>query len=118
MPAGVLIACWARGVAAMAEVLLRTVDLQKRFGGVVATDHVSLQVRRGELQALIGPNGAGKTTLMAQLTGQLRPDAGTIYFAERDITHLPPPARAQLGLARSFQLTNVLQDFTALDNVA
>jgi branched-chain amino acid transport system ATP-binding protein len=102
----------------MAEVLLRTVALQKHFGGVLATDHVSLQVRRGEMHALIGPNGAGKTTLIAQLTGQLRPDAGTIHFAGRDITHLSTPARARLGLARSFQLTSVLQDFTALDNVA
>lgn len=102
----------------MAEVWLRTVALQKRFGGVIATDHVSLEIKRGELHALIGPNGAGKTTLIAQLTGQLRPDAGTMHFAGRDITHLPTPARARLGLARSFQLTSVLQDFTALDNVA
>jgi branched-chain amino acid transport system ATP-binding protein len=102
----------------MTEVLLRTVALQKRFGGVVATDHVSLEVRRGELHALIGPNGAGKTPLIAQLTGQLRPDAGTVHFAGRDMTHLPTPARARLGLARSFQLTSVMQDFTALDNAA
>ena len=102
----------------MAEVLLRTVALQKHFGGVLATDHVSLQVRRGEMHALIGPNGAGKTTLIAQLTGQLRPDAGTVHFVGRDITHLSTPARARRGLARSFQLTSVLQDFTALDNVA
>ena len=102
----------------MAEVLLRTIALQKRFGGVVATDHVSLDIERGEIHALIGPNGAGKTTLIAQLTGQLQPDAGTMHFAGRDITHLSTPARARLGLARSFQLTSVLQDFTALENVA
>ena len=102
----------------MAEALLRTVALHKRFGGVTATDNVSLEIRRGEVHALIGPNGAGKTTLMAQLTGQLRPDAGTIHFAGRDITSLSTPARVQLGLARSFQITSVLQDFTALDNVA
>jgi branched-chain amino acid transport system ATP-binding protein len=102
----------------MAEALLRTVALHKQFGGVVATDHVSLAIRSGEVHALIGPNGAGKTTLMAQLTGELRPDAGTIHFAGRDITSLPTPARVQLGLARSFQITSVLQDFTALDNVA
>ena len=102
----------------MAEALLCTVALHKRFGGVVATDNVSLEIKRGEVHALIGPNGAGKTTLMAQLTGQLRPDAGTIHFAGRDITSLPTPARAQMGLARSFQITSVLQDCTALDNVA
>jgi len=85
----------------MAEALLRTVALHKQFGGVVATDNVSLGIRRGEVHALIGPNGAGKTTLMAQLTGQLRPDAGTMHFAGRDITALPTPARVQLGLARS-----------------
>jgi len=102
----------------MAEALLRTVALHKRFGGVVATDNVSLAIRRGEMHALIGPNGAGKTTLIAQLTGQLRPDSGTIHFAGRDITALSMPARAQLGLARSFQITSVLQDCTALDNVA
>ena len=102
----------------MAEALLRTVALQKRFGGVTATDNVSLAITRGEVHALIGPNGAGKTTLIAQLTGQLRPDAGRIHFAGRDITSLSTPARVRLGLARSFQITSVLQDFTALDNVA
>src|SRR5262249_24969242 len=102
----------------MAEALLRTVALQKRFGGVTATDNVSLAIKRAELHALIGPNGAGKTSLMAQLTGQLRPDAGSIHFAGRDITSLSTPARVRLGLARSFQITSVLQDFTALDNVA
>ena len=85
----------------MAEVLLRTVALHKQFGGVVATDNVSLEIRSGEVHALIGPNGAGKTTLMAQLTGQLQPDAGTLHFAGRDITALPTPARVRLGLARS-----------------
>jgi len=102
----------------MAEVLLRTVALHKRFGGVVATDNVSLVIGRGEVHALIGPNGAGKTTLIAQLTGQLQPDAGTMHFAGRDITSLPTPARVRLGLARSFQITSVLQNFTALDNIA
>lgn len=102
----------------MAEALLHTVALYKHFGGVVATDHVSLAVNAGEVHALIGPNGAGKTTLLAQLTGHLRPDAGSVHFAGRDITALAAPARARLGLARSFQMTSVLLDFTALDNVA
>jgi branched-chain amino acid transport system ATP-binding protein len=102
----------------MVEARLCTVALQKRFGGVLATDHVSLAINQGEVHALIGPNGAGKTTLLAQLTGQLRPDAGTVHFAGHDITALSASARARLGLARSFQITSVLQDFTVLDNVA
>ncbi|MBV8187008.1 MAG: ABC transporter ATP-binding protein [Alphaproteobacteria bacterium] len=102
----------------MAEPLLSTDRLVKRFGGLLATDSVSIDVRAGEIHALIGPNGAGKTTLVSQLTGNVRPDAGAIRFAGRDITHLPMHARARLGLARSFQITAVLREFTALDNVA
>ena len=102
----------------MAEPLLRVENLVRRFGGIVATDKLSLDVIRGELHAIIGPNGAGKTTLISQLTGQLRPSAGTIGFAGRDITQLPAWRRSQLGLARSFQITSLLPDFTASDNVA
>ena len=107
----------------MAEPLLRTALLEtrglvKRFGGLVATDAVSIDVRPGEIHALIGPNGAGKTTLVSQLTGSLAPDAGTIHFAGRDVTRLPTHARVRLGLARSFQITSVLREFTALENVA
>jgi branched-chain amino acid transport system ATP-binding protein len=102
----------------MAEPLLSTDRLIKRFGGLLATDAVSIDVRPGEIHALIGPNGAGKTTLVSQLTGNLRPDSGTIHFAGRDVTHLPTHARVRLGLARSFQITSVLREFTALDNVA
>jgi branched-chain amino acid transport system ATP-binding protein len=102
----------------MVEPLLSTDALVKRFGGLVATDNVSIDVLPGEIHALIGPNGAGKTTLIGQLTGNLRPDGGTIRFAGRDVTHLPTHARVRLGLARSFQLTAVLREFTALDNVA
>ena len=72
----------------------------------------------GEIHALIGPNGAGKSTAVAQLSGQLAPTAGRILFEGRDITRLPMPARARLGIARSFQITSVLKDFTTLDNVA
>jgi branched-chain amino acid transport system ATP-binding protein len=90
----------------------------KRFGGLLATDNVSIEVRPGEIHALIGPNGAGKTTLIGQLTGTLAPDSGTIHFAGRDVTRLPTHARVRLGLARSFQITSVLCEFTALDNVA
>ena len=102
----------------MIEPLLRTDRLVKRFGGLVATDAVSIDVRPGEIHALIGPNGAGKTTLVSQLTGNLTPDAGTIHFAGRDVTRLPTHARVRLGLARSFQITSVLREFTALENVA
>jgi branched-chain amino acid transport system ATP-binding protein len=102
----------------MPEPLLRIENLVRRFGGIVATDNLSLDIARGELHAIIGPNGAGKTTLIAQLIGQLRPSAGTIRFAGQDVTHLPAWKRSQLGLARSFQITSLLPDFTAADNVA
>jgi branched-chain amino acid transport system ATP-binding protein len=102
----------------MAEPLLKIDGLTKRFGGLVATDNLALEVRTGEIHALIGPNGAGKTTLVAQLMGQLPSDAGSISFAGSDITRLPTHRRVAAGLARSFQITAVLRDFTALDNVA
>jgi branched-chain amino acid transport system ATP-binding protein len=102
----------------VAEPLLRVEKLVHRFGGIVATDNLSLEIERGELHAIIGPNGAGKTTLISQLIGQLRPSAGSIRFAGQDITQLPAWRRSQLGLARSFQITSLLKDFTAADNVA
>src|SRR5437660_6012398 len=98
--------------------LLSVEGLEKRFGGLVATDGLDLEVARGETHAIIGPNGAGKTTLIAQLQGELRPDAGTIHFAARDITRDPAHRRAQLGLARSFQITSIFPAFTTLANVA
>jgi len=102
----------------MAEPLLEIDGLTKRFGGVVASDRISLAVDRGELHAIIGPNGAGKTTLIGQLTGELVPDAGHVRFGGRDITALPIHLRSQLGLARSFQITSLFLDFAAIDNVA
>jgi branched-chain amino acid transport system ATP-binding protein len=102
----------------MADALLQIDGLAKRFQGIVASDGISLEVRRGELHALIGPNGAGKTTLIAQLTGEVAPDFGSIRFADRDITALPTYRRSALGLARTFQITSLFLDFTALDNVA
>ncbi len=93
----------------MAEPLLAAHRLIKRFGALVATDNVSIDVRPGEIHALIGPNGAGKTTLVSQLIGTLAPDSGTIHFAGRDVTRLPTHARVRLGLARSFQITAVLR---------
>jgi branched-chain amino acid transport system ATP-binding protein len=93
-------------------------NLVRRFGGITATDDLSLDIAKGELHAIIGPNGAGKTTLITQLTGQLQPNSGTIHFGGRDITRLPAYRRSALGLARSFQITSLLKDFTAADNVA
>ncbi len=102
----------------MAEPLLRVDKLVRRFGGITATDHVTLEVAGGELHAIIGPNGAGKTTLISQLTGHLMPHSGSIHLAGRDISRLPAHRRSALGLARSFQITCLLSDFTAADNVA
>ena len=102
----------------MADALLRIEGLTKRFGGVVASDNIMLDVRPGELHAIIGPNGAGKTTLIGQLTGEVEPQSGSIRFADLDITALPTYRRSPIGLARSFQITSLFPDFTALDNVA
>ncbi|MBO0764766.1 MAG: ABC transporter ATP-binding protein [Hyphomicrobiaceae bacterium] len=102
----------------MPEPLLEIDGLTKRFGGVVASDGIRLAVAPGELHAIIGPNGAGKTTLIGQLTGELAPDAGRIRFGGTDITRLPAHRRSLMGLARSFQITSLFLDFTALDNVA
>ncbi len=102
----------------MVEPLLAVSGLKKRFGGLLATDGVDLSVADGEIHALIGPNGAGKTTLVAQLQGELAPDAGTIRFAGRDVTQLKPHQRAACGIARSFQITSIFLDMSALDNVA
>jgi len=102
----------------MNEPLLKVERLAKRFGGIIASDDLNLDIAAGELHAVIGPNGAGKTTLIAQLSGQVRPDGGCIRFADNDITALPMYRRNQLGLARSFQITSLFLDLSAIDNVA
>ena len=102
----------------MAEPLLQIEGLTKRFGGVVASDSIALDIPPGEFHAIIGPNGAGKTTLIGLLAGEIVPEGGSIRFEGRDITALPVYSRSQLGLARSFQITSLFPDFTALDNVA
>ena len=102
----------------MAEILLETTALVKRFGGLVATDGVSLAVTEGELHAVIGPNGAGKTTLLGLLSGELHPDQGTIRLGDTDVTHLPSYRRAAHGIARSFQITSIFPELSVLDNVA
>ena len=98
--------------------LLEARGLVKRFGGLVATNDLSLDVITGECHALIGPNGAGKSTLIAQLAGELRSDAGTIRFDGQDVSRLGMAARARRGLVRSFQITAVLPEFTVLENLA
>ncbi len=102
----------------MTEPLLEIRSVSKSFGGLVATNRVDLDVMTGETHALIGPNGAGKTTLIGQLAGDVAPDAGRIRFGGEDITGLSTPARSTRGLARSFQITSIFREFTALDNVA
>jgi branched-chain amino acid transport system ATP-binding protein len=97
--------------------LLEVRDLAKRFGGVVATDGVSLAVARGEIHALIGPNGAGKTTLVHQLSGAIRPDRGRVEFDGADVTALPFHERVRIGLARSYQITSIFRKFTVLENM-
>ncbi len=91
--------------------------LVKRFGGLTATDHLDLELREGEIHAVIGPNGAGKTTLINQLSGELIPDEGTIRFGDIDVTSEPVNRRARMGIARSYQITSVFMEFTALQNV-
>ncbi len=93
--------------------LLRTEDLTIRFGGLTALDHVNFAVERGEIRAIIGPNGAGKSTFFNCLTGVLRPTSGSIVLAGVDITGLPPNKISQRGVARSYQITNVLPNATA-----
>ncbi|MBN9473969.1 MAG: ABC transporter ATP-binding protein [Bordetella sp. SCN 67-23] len=100
-----------------ADVLLQTQGLCKRYGGLLATDHVDLDVRAGEIHALIGPNGAGKSTLIGQLSGEIRPDRGHIHFAGRPVTAESVQQRARLGMGRSFQITSIFPDFTVIENV-
>jgi branched-chain amino acid transport system ATP-binding protein len=104
--------------SAAPQPLLEVRGLEKRFGGVVATDRVDLDVHAGEVHALIGPNGAGKTTLVAQLAGQLASDRGRIVFAGDDITRLAAHERARRGLVRSFQITRLFRSASVIDNVA
>src|SRR5208282_5359129 len=107
-----------REAIAMARALLQTDTLTRRFGGVVAANAITLDVAPDEVHAVIGPNGAGKTTLIGLLSGEVAPQEGSIRFDGVDITRLPVYRRSQLGLARSFQITSLFRDFTALDNVA
>jgi branched-chain amino acid transport system ATP-binding protein len=105
-------------VSFLEEKMLELRSVTKRFGGVVATDNVALEVVQGEVHALIGPNGAGKTTLIGQISGSLQTDVGTVRFLEKDVTALRQHQRVRLGLARSYQITSIFKRFTVLDNLA
>src|SRR5215469_3304061 len=97
--------------------ILATEDLTVRFGGLTALNRVNFAVRRDEIRAIIGPNGAGKSTFFNCLTGVLRPSSGRILFNGEDITGLPPNRISQRGIARSYQITNILPNATTLENV-
>ena len=102
----------------MSEVVLRTHSLVKRFGGITATNNVSLDITRGARHALIGPNGAGKTTLINQLTGVMAPTSGRVELQGRDITSLAPHKRVGLGLVRTFQINQLFGTLTPLQSLA
>ncbi|MCS6843941.1 MAG: ABC transporter ATP-binding protein [Caldilineales bacterium] len=101
----------------MPDILLETRDLRKAFGALVAVDDVSIQVEAGAIHSIIGPNGAGKTTLFNLISGTLEPTSGRVIFKGKDITRLPPYRSAHLGIGRSFQITNLFPNLTALENV-
>jgi len=96
---------------------LATTGLEKRFGGIVAVNDVSLQVEKGARHALIGPNGAGKTTVINLLTGVLRPSAGRILLEGTDITDLEAHRRVRLGIARTFQINQLFADLTPIETI-
>jgi branched-chain amino acid transport system ATP-binding protein len=98
--------------------MLELRSVYKHFGGVVATDRVSLAIAQGEAHALIGPNGAGKTTLLAQVSGSLACDSGQIVFEGKDVTRLQQYARVRAGIARSYQVTSIFRRFSVRDNLA
>jgi branched-chain amino acid transport system ATP-binding protein len=98
--------------------MLELRKVSKRFGGIVATDGVTLDVKRGEVHALIGPNGAGKTTLIAQIAGDLASDSGAIVFEGADVTHAAQHEHVRAGLARSYQITSIFGRFSVLENLA
>ncbi len=117
-PSGGSAAARAASVGATSRVVLETRSLVKRFGGLAATNEVSLKVERGARHALIGPNGAGKTTLINLLTGVLEPSSGTIALDGSDITHLSVHARVRRGIVRTFQINQLFNGLTPLSSLA
>ena len=105
------------GRGSAADPIIRTQGLTVRFGGLTALNAVNFEVRRGEIRAIIGPNGAGKSTFFNCLTGVLRPTSGRIVFDGRDIAGLPPNRISRRGIARSYQITNILPNATTRENV-
>jgi len=99
------------------ETILKAVNLRKTFGGLVAVDNVSLEIKKLTMHAIIGPNGAGKTTLFNLLSGVLPPTQGQVVYKGKDITNYPPQRRAHLGIGRSFQITNIFPNLTVLENI-
>ena len=96
--------------------ILKTESLVKRFGGIVVSDAISLDIVEGELHAIIGPNGAGKTTLINQLSGEMASNSGKVWFDGADVSALPIHARARRGLLRSYQITSIFEEFTVREN--
>ena len=101
----------------MSEAILRTVNLTKKFGGLTATDNLSLNLPGGRLQAIIGPNGAGKTTLFNLISGLLKPDSGRVFFRDRDITGLRPHEISRLGIKRTMQIKSVFNQLSVTENL-
>ena len=102
----------------MSAPLLQLRGLVKRYAGLVATDHLDLDIDANEVHAIIGPNGAGKTTLIHQISGGLAPNEGVIRFDGRDVTRIPMHERVKMGLARTYQITNIFKSYSVLDNLA
>jgi branched-chain amino acid transport system ATP-binding protein len=107
----------AIGQGGTSTAALRTEGLTVRFGGLAALNNVNFEAARGEIRAIIGPNGAGKSTFFNCLTGVIRPTAGSVLFNGENITGLPPNRISQKGIARSYQITNILPNATTLENV-
>ncbi|MFC4233698.1 ABC transporter ATP-binding protein [Thalassospira xianhensis] len=101
----------------MPEAILSLSNVTKQFGALLASDNVSLDLLPGEIHALIGPNGAGKSTLIKQIAGEIKPDSGDIRFAGRDINDLSAVERSRMGLARTFQVSSLMPEFSVLQNV-
>ncbi|PYO59034.1 MAG: ABC transporter ATP-binding protein, partial [Candidatus Rokuibacteriota bacterium] len=99
------------------DILLRTEQLTRAFGSLVAVNRVDVTVRRGELRSIIGPNGAGKTTLFRLVSGEMAPSSGRVWFKGADITGLPQHRVSRLGIAKSYQITNIFPHLSVLENV-
>jgi len=99
------------------ETILEARNLTKAFGGLIAVDNVNIKIQKQTMHAIIGPNGAGKTTLFNLLSGVLPVTEGKVFYKEEDITSLPPHKRAHLGIGRSYQITNIFPNLTALENI-